>query len=113
MDRVLLLLCQARLGDFWSLTGAGDFNKGHRFLKIITEGFRNLLGERSLLCLKAECKVLIQYSWMNRWQEAYEGLSRIGQIRQEVVGENIPDYYISLEYAAWANYSLTNLNDSV
>ena len=112
-DRVLPLLCQARLGDYWSLTGAGDFNKGHRLLEIVAEGFRDLLGERNPLSLKAECNLLIQYSWMNRWQEAYEGLSRIAQIQQEVVGENIPDYYISLEYAAWANFSLTNLNDSV
>ena len=33
--------------------------------------------------------------------------------QQEVVGENIPDYYISLEYAAWASLSLTSLNVSV
>ena len=98
-DRVLPPLCQARLGDYWSLTGAGDFNKGHRLLEIVAEGFRNLLGENNPLSLKAECNLLIQYSWMNRWQEAYERLSRIAQIQQEVVGENIPDYYISLEYA--------------
>ena len=112
-DRVLPLLCQARLGDYWSLTGAGDLNKGYRLLEIVADGFRNLLGERNPLSLKAECNLLIQYSWMNRWQEAYEGLSRIAQIQQDVVGVNIPDYYISLEYAAWATFSLTNLNDSV
>ena len=112
-DKMLPLLCQARLGDYWSLTGAGDFNKEHRLLEIVAEGFRNLLGESSPHYLKAECNLLIQYSWMNRWQEAYEGLSRVAQIQQELVGENLPDYYISLEYAAWANYSLINLSDSV
>lgn len=110
---MLPLLCQARLGDYWSLTGACGFNKGHRLLEIVAEGFRNLLGENSPLSLKAGCNLLIQYSWINRWQEAYEGLSRIAQIQQELVGENECDYYISLEYAAWASFSLANLSDSV
>ena len=59
-----------------------------------------------------EYNLLIQYSWMNRWCEACDGLSRIARIQQEVVGEDLPDYHLSLEYAAWANYSLTNFNGS-
>ena len=49
---------------------------------------------------------------MNRWCDACDGMSRIAWIQQEFGGENLPDYYWSLEYAAWANYSLTNFHDS-
>ena len=49
---------------------------------------------------------------MNRWCDACDGLSRVARIQQEVVGEELPDHYMSLEYAAWVNYSLTKLNNS-
>lgn len=111
-DRLLPLLCQARLGDYWSLNGSPDMETGTNFLRKVAEGFRELLGARNPLSLQAECNLLIEYSWMNRWCEARDGLSRVASIQQEVVGEDLPDYYLSLEYAAWANYSLTNFYDS-
>ena len=111
-DRLLPLLCQARLGDYWSLNGSPDMETGTNLLKKVAEGFRELLGARNPLSLQAECNFLIEYSWMNRWCEARDGLSRVARIQQEVVGEDLPDYYLSLEYAAWANYSLTNFHDS-
>ena len=103
--------CSAKLG--WAIIAA-DWGKeeGHRLLETVAEGFRNLLGERNPLSLQAECNVFIEYSWMNRWRDAYGGLSRTAQIQQEVVGEDLLDYYISLKYAAWANFSLTNFHNS-
>lgn len=49
---------------------------------------------------------------MNRWSQVYDGLSTIALVQQEVVGKDLPDYYLSREYAAWANYSLTYFHDS-
>ena len=111
-NRLVPLLCQARPGNYWSLNGSPDMEKGNNFLRQIAEGFRELLGARILLSLQAECDLLIEYSWMNSWCDGCDGLSRVARIQQEVVGEDLPEYYWIFEYAAWANYSLTNFNDS-
>ena len=49
---------------------------------------------------------------MNCWCDRCDELSRVARIPQELGGENLPDYYLSLEYAAWANYSLINFHNS-
>ena len=109
-DRLLPLFCKARLGEYWSLAEAGE--QGFELMKSVAGGFQELLGERNPLTLRAECNVFVEYSWMNRWSEAFKGLSRIAQTQHDAVGDDRSDYYFTLEYAAWADYSMTNFHNA-
>ena len=46
-DKILPLLCRARLGQYWSLSG--ELDRAHGLLRDVAKGFRNLLGKRNPL----------------------------------------------------------------
>jgi len=109
-DKTLPYLCLFQLGEYYNL--AARLEEAFEVKKTVAEGLVDLLGERNPLSLKAESAFAIEYLGRGAYREAEETFGRLAQIQLEVLGEDRPDTYQSLQRQGMAQLWMTKYRES-
>ena len=109
-DKTLPFLVLFQLGEFLNLS----FRREEAFAvkKTVAEGLVNLLGERDPLALKAESAYAVEFISRGLLRQAEETFGRLAQIQREVIGEDRPDCYQSLQRQGMAQTWMTKFTEA-
>jgi hypothetical protein len=108
-DVILPYLPLLRLGQYFNI-GAhshSELYKAYEYKKEVAEGFCKYLGARSPFTLRARTSLLQEYFTQLRFDEAEKELAEVAQIQLEVVGEDVADYFVTLQLLGLAQYCVT------
>ncbi|MCJ1284702.1 hypothetical protein MMC26_004038 [Xylographa opegraphella] len=113
-DKLIPFLPLVRLGEYFNLGGVSreDWQAAYECKKTVAEGYAKVLGGRNPLTLRARTALLLEYFWQTRFDEAERELLEICKIQAEVLGENVIDYYVTLQLLGLAQYYLNMFDDS-
>jgi hypothetical protein len=109
-DKTLPFLVLFQLGEFLNLSFRTE--EAFAVKKTVAEGLVNLLGERNPLSLKAESAYAIEFITRGLLREAEETFGRLAQIQREVIGEDRPDCYQSLQRQGMAETWMTKFAEA-
>jgi tetratricopeptide (TPR) repeat protein len=109
-DKTLPYLCLFQLGEYYNL--AARIEEAFRVKQMVAEGLVNLLGERHPLSLKAEAAFALEYLGQRRFPEAEATFSKLSQIQREVLGEDRPDCFVSLQRQGMAELWMTKFAEA-
>ncbi|KAH6723949.1 hypothetical protein BKA61DRAFT_18727 [Leptodontidium sp. MPI-SDFR-AT-0119] len=104
-DKTLPFLTLYQLGEYFNL--ATRIQEAFQVKRTVAEGFVKLLGERNPLALKAESAFALEYLGQGLFLEAESTFARLAQIQREVIGEDRPDYFQSLQRQGMAELWMT------
>ncbi|KAH8805238.1 hypothetical protein F5884DRAFT_443080 [Xylogone sp. PMI_703] len=105
-DKSLPYLCLFQLGAFYSLSSHSE--KAFEVRQIVSDALMKELGERNSVALTAESALAREHLLQGHLRIAQESFSHIARIQQEVVGNDSPDYYRSLQGQGMAEYGMAS-----
>lgn len=108
---LLPLLCLFRLGEFSNVEGSPP-GQTHDFYVTLVEGLKIQLGEEHLLTMKATHRLVVELIALGDYVESEALLSANKTLQHKIIGEEEPDYFVSLEYAGLLSYYLTRFEES-
>lgn len=113
-DKLLPYLPLLRLGAYFNLGGqsSADWQKAYDYKRAVAGGFEDLLGARNPFTLRAKTSMLQEFFWQKRFPEAEEGLREVANIQQEVLGDQVLDYWVTLQLLGLAQFSLTSFEEA-
>jgi tetratricopeptide (TPR) repeat protein len=109
-DKTLSYLCLFQLGEYYNL--ATRIEEAFEIKQIVARGLIDLLGERHPLSLMAESAFALEYLGQRRFPEAEETFRRLAQIQREVLGDDRPDSFQSLQRQGMAELWMTKFADA-
>ncbi|KAG4444114.1 hypothetical protein IFR05_000343 [Cadophora sp. M221] len=104
-DKTLPFLTLYQLGEYLNL--ATRIQEAFQVKRTVAEGLVKLLGERNPLALKAESAFALEYLGQRLFPEAESTFARLAQIQREVIGEDRPDCFQSLQRQGMAELWMT------
>jgi tetratricopeptide (TPR) repeat protein len=114
-DKLLPYLPLVRLGQYFNVGGRtdADFQRAYDYKMTVAAGFERDLGPRNPLTLRAKTEVFKEFFFQKRFDEAVSGLKAIARIQLEVTGEDVPDYFITLQLFGLALLCVTKYEKAV
>jgi len=109
-DKTLPFLCLYQLGDFYIM--AAEIQEAYEVKRIVADELTTLLGRKNPLTLRAISTASLQHILEGRMTEAETVFSEISKTQLEVVGEDRPDGFVSLQFAAEAEYYMTRFQEA-
>ncbi|KAH6684704.1 hypothetical protein B0J14DRAFT_573414 [Halenospora varia] len=109
-DNTLPYMTLFQLGEYFNLAARGD--EAFEIKQTVAEGLVNLLGERNPLALKAQSTFAWEYMNQNRLPEAEAAFRKLAQLQKEVLGEEKPDTFVSLQRQGCAELYMTKFADA-
>ncbi|ERF71414.1 hypothetical protein EPUS_08683 [Endocarpon pusillum Z07020] len=114
-DIILPYLPLIRLGQYFNVGGKtnADFQKAYQYKMTVAEGFEAALGTRSPLTLRAKTEFFKEFFFQKRFDEAERGFEEVARIQQEVVSEDVPDIFITLQLLGLAQICVTKFQQAI
>ena len=114
-DKLLRYLPQIRNAEYFNAAGQStqDWQKAYDNKKSIVMGFAEILGTESPVTLRFRTSLLQEYFWQKRFQEALEELIIVSDLQRKVVGEDVPDLYMTLWLLGCAYHDLTRFEEAL
>ena len=79
----------------------------------VAAGFEAALGHRNPLTLRAKTEVYKEFFFQKRFDEAERGFTEIANIQREVVSEDLPDIFITLQLLGLAQICVTKFQRAI
>ena len=114
-DIILPYLPLVRLGQYFNVGGKtnADFQKAYEYKMTVAEGFEAALGTRNPLTLRAKTEFLKEFFFQKRFDEAERGFEEVARIQQDVVSEDVPDVFITLQLLGLAQICVTKFQQAI
>lgn len=114
-DQILPLLPLVRLGEYFNVGGRteADFQRAYNYKMIVAAGYEERLGSDNPNTLRAKTELFKEFFYLKRFDEAERGLADVAHIQHEVIGEDVPDYFITLQLLGLAQLSVTKFEEAV
>jgi tetratricopeptide (TPR) repeat protein len=114
-DKILPLLPLVRLGQYFSVGGrtGADFQRAYNYKMTVAAGYEKALGSNNPLTLRAKTELFKECFYLKRFDEAERGLADVANIQHEVIGEDFPDYFITLQLLGLTQLSVTKFEQAI
>jgi tetratricopeptide (TPR) repeat protein len=114
-DKILPLLPLVRLGQYFNVGGrtGADFQRAYNYKMTVAAGYEKALGSNNPLTLRAKTELFKECFYLKRFDEAERGLADVANIQHEVIGEDVPDYFITLQLLGLAQLSVTKFEQAI
>jgi len=114
-DKILPYLPLVRLGQYFNVGGktSADFPKAYEYKMTVAAGFEAALGYRNPLTLRAKTQVFKEFFFQKRFDEAETGFEEIASIQREVLSEDLPDIFVTLQLLGLAQICVTKFQQAI